>query len=87
MPDWIYIIPFLWFVTSGLIKFAKSGGQKIVLLGDFVIALGFLYQLVFPKGIIGFYIAGAGVVIDFILYLTALKNTKRMQREKSEKKD
>lgn len=73
MPNWLYLIPFLWFCFSAIVKYIKSGGQKIVMLGDFVIATGFLYQLVFPEGLIGFYIAGAGVIVDLILYLFVLK--------------
>jgi hypothetical protein len=82
VPSWLYLLPFLWFFVSGIVKFVKSGGQKIVMLGDFVIATGFLYQLIFPNGTAGFYIAGVGVIVDLILYIVALKNTKRIQAEK-----
>jgi hypothetical protein len=41
-----------------------------------------LYQLIFPNGTAGFYIAGVGVIVDLILYIVALKNTKRIQAEK-----
>ncbi|MDN5360383.1 MAG: hypothetical protein PWQ84_1446 [Thermotogaceae bacterium] len=82
MPSWLYLLPFLWFFVSGIVKFVKSGGQKIVMLGDFVIGIGFLYQLIFPNGTAGFYIAGVGVIVDLILYIVALKNTKRIQAEK-----
>ncbi len=84
MPSWLYVIPFLWFAISGIVKFVKSGGQKIVMLGDIVIATGFLYQLIFPTGTTGFFIAGAGVIVDLILYLIVLKQTKRNQSEKTE---
>jgi len=84
VPSWLYVIPFLWFCLSGIIKFVKSGGQKIVMLGDFVIAIGFLYQLIFPNGTAGFYIAGVGIIVDLILYLIVLKHTKRMQAEKEQ---
>lgn len=84
MPSWLYLIPFLWFGISGIVKFVKSGGQKIVMLGDIVIATGFLYQLIFPTGTAGFYIAGVGVIVDLILYLIVLKQTKRNQNEKTE---
>ena len=85
MPSWLYIIPFLWFFVSGIVKFVKSGGQKIVMLGDFVIAIGFLYQLIFPTGTAGFFIAGLGVVVDFILYIVVMKNNKRLQEERQQK--
>ncbi|MFP4460971.1 MAG: hypothetical protein ACLFQE_02125 [Thermotogota bacterium] len=86
MPSWLYLIPFLWFCLSGIVKFVKSGGQKVVMLGDFVIAIGFLYQLIFPDGTAGFFIAGVGVLVDLILYLIVLKRTKRVQatKEKNE---
>ncbi|MFW6262419.1 MAG: hypothetical protein ACOC34_00090 [Thermotogota bacterium] len=86
MPSWLYLIPFLWFCLSGIVKFVKSGGQKVVMLGDFVIAIGFLYQLIFPDGTAGFFIAGVGVLVDLILYLIVLKRTKRIQatKEKNE---
>jgi len=85
LPSWLYIIPFLWFFVSGIVKFVKSGGQKIVMLGDFVIAIGFLYQLIFPTGTAGFFIAGLGVVVDFILYIVVMKNNKRLQEERQQK--
>ena len=81
MPSWLYLIPFLWFGISGIVKFVKSAGQKIVMLGDLVIATGFLYQLIFPNGTAGFYIAGVGVLVDLILYLIVLRNSKRKQSE------
>jgi len=71
--------------VSGIVKFVKSGGQKIVMLGDFVIAIGFLYQLIFPTGTAGFFIAGLGVVVDFILYIVVMKNNKRLQEERQQK--
>ena len=87
MPSWLYLIPFLWFFISGIVKFVKSGGQKIVMLGDFVIAIGFLYQLVFPNGTAGFYIAGVGIIVDLILYIVVIKNTKRIKSEEKQKED
>ncbi|HPF17116.1 MAG TPA: hypothetical protein P5107_00100 [Thermotogota bacterium] len=84
MPNWLYLIPFLWFCFSAVVKYIKSGGQKIVMLGDFVIATGFLYQLVFPEGSIGFYIAGAGVVFDLTLYVFVQKQAKSKQSKRKE---
>lgn len=87
MPSWLYLIPFFWFFISGILKFVKSGGQKIVMLGDFVIAVGFLYQFIFPSGTAGFFIAGVGVIVDLILYIVVVKNTKRIQAEKKREED
>ena len=84
MPSWLYLIPFLWFGVSGIVKFVKSGGQKIVMLGDLVIAIGFLYQLIFPQGTAGLYIAGVGVMVDLILYLIVLKQSKKNQSENTD---
>ena len=86
MPNWLYAIPAVFFFITGLLKYAKSGGEKVVMLGDFIISLGFLYQLVFPSQITGFIIAGGGVVVDLVIFSTVAKNTReRQQKEKQEK--
>ena len=87
MPSWIYAIPSLFFFISGLIKYAKSGGEKAVMLGDFLMSLGFLYQLVFPSQIIGFFIAAAGVIVDLVIFSIVAKNTRERQRQERQEKD
>ncbi|HOO32171.1 MAG TPA: hypothetical protein PK466_14125 [Thermotogota bacterium] len=84
MPNWLYAIPALFFFITGLLKYAKSGGQKIVMLGDFIICLGFLYQLVFPSQIVGFIIAAGGVIVDFILFSIVAKNTRERQQKENQ---
>jgi hypothetical protein len=87
MPSWLYAIPALFFFICGLIKYAKSGGEKRVMLGDFLMSLGFLYQLVFPLQIIGFFIAGAGVIVDLVIFSIVAKNTRERQLQEQQEKD
>jgi uncharacterized membrane protein len=84
MPNWLYAIPAIFFFATGLIKYAKSGGQKLIMLGDFLISLGFLYQLVFPSQMVGFIIAAAGVIADMVLFSIVAKNTKERQKRENQ---
>ncbi len=88
MPNWLFAIPIVWFLMTAGVKFAKSKGNKIVALGDIIIALGFTYQVVFPETYTGFIIAGAGVVIDLWIYTLVVKKEKqRKAKEEGEKKE
>jgi len=84
MPTWLYAIPALFFFITGIVKFAKSGGQKIVMLGDFIICLGFLYQMVFPAQITGFIIAAGGIIVDLVLFSIIAKNTRERQKQENQ---
>jgi len=70
----LMLIPVFFFMITGINKMLK--GVKNYALGDFVIALGFLIQMIYKESIIGFVVAGIGIAIDLITFIYVIKKNK-----------
>jgi len=73
----LLVIPILYFYFTGYYKMRK-GLKFILVLGDFIIAGGFVLMLFEQSQNIGFVVAGAGVIYDAFnfFYLTRKSKNK-----------
>ncbi len=68
------LIPVFFFMFTGINKIMK--GFKNYALGDFVIVIGFLLQMIYKETYAGFVVAGLGVVIEMITFFYVAKKNK-----------